>query len=303
MLRSVIAVSSILSVLVVACSGSDVPVGASGTSSQQLQKKKDGSATGDGSTCSWEGTTAYDTAAATNAGSGTAQSGTVGAPPAAPNGTPTTPVPTYVVGDDFKSIDGCNECSCTAQGIMCTLKACPAPPTPAPCPALARMCKDGSTGKQGPNCSQICPEDGTVIACTDDAKKCPDGSYVPRVAPSCDFAACPTGGGTICGAPSKVCPDGTVISPGPNCVYPSCPNGGTVCSADAKECPDGSYVSRTGPNCTFPACPGETTTCTNTECGPAPLVASKQCADGSIAGPVCQRSAAGTCGWIITSCP
>jgi hypothetical protein len=29
-------------------------------------------------------------------------------------------------------------------------------------------------------------------ACTQEAKQCPDGSYVSRVAPSCDFAQCPT---------------------------------------------------------------------------------------------------------------
>lgn len=30
------------------------------------------------------------------------------------------------------------------------------------------------------------------IACTAEARMCPDGSYVSRVAPSCEFAACPT---------------------------------------------------------------------------------------------------------------
>lgn len=29
------------------------------------------------------------------------------------------------------------------------------------------------------------------VMCTMDAKQCPDGSYVGRVAPSCEFAACP----------------------------------------------------------------------------------------------------------------
>ncbi len=31
-----------------------------------------------------------------------------------------------------------------------------------------------------------------VIACTMDAKICPDGSYVGRVAPKCEFALCPS---------------------------------------------------------------------------------------------------------------
>ncbi|MFA6552157.1 MAG: PKD domain-containing protein [Candidatus Paceibacterota bacterium] len=32
---------------------------------------------------------------------------------------------------------------------------------------------------------------GTAVACTTDAKQCPDGSYVGRVAPSCNFKECP----------------------------------------------------------------------------------------------------------------
>lgn len=30
------------------------------------------------------------------------------------------------------------------------------------------------------------------VACTMDAKQCPDGSFVGRVAPNCEFAACPS---------------------------------------------------------------------------------------------------------------
>jgi hypothetical protein len=30
-----------------------------------------------------------------------------------------------------------------------------------------------------------------AVACTLDAKMCPDGSYVGRIPPSCEFAACP----------------------------------------------------------------------------------------------------------------
>jgi hypothetical protein len=33
----------------------------------------------------------------------------------------------YSVGDGFPSTDGCNTCSCTARGVICTLRACPAP--------------------------------------------------------------------------------------------------------------------------------------------------------------------------------
>lgn len=40
---------------------------------------------------------------------------------------------------------------------------------------------------------------GNSVVCTMDAKLCPDGSYVGRVGPNCEFAACPgagTGTGT-----------------------------------------------------------------------------------------------------------
>lgn len=72
------------------------------------------------------------------------------------------------------------------------------------------------------------PQPGPV-ACTDDAKQCPDGSYVNRVAPSCDFAACPT-------------PDTSGNPP-------------VACPMIAKQCPDGSYVHPEGPKCEIPACP------------------------------------------------
>ena len=62
--------------------------------------------------------------------------------------------------------------------------------------------------------------------CTMDAKLCPDGSYVGRSGPNCEFK-CP---GDNSDTPARVCPQ------------------------DAKLCPDGSYVGRTGPNCQF-VCP------------------------------------------------
>jgi len=38
---------------------------------------------------------------------------------------------------------------------------------------------------------EIPVESGETIACTMDAKMCPDGSYVGRQGPSCEFTACP----------------------------------------------------------------------------------------------------------------
>lgn len=286
---SFVIVASILSAA--ACGGSDVAVGKTDATDQRLQTKKDGTPTGNGQTCSWEGTTVYD------AIGGTA---------------PTSPVPAYTVGDEFKSIDGCNECTCAAKGIMCTVRSCGGGTDPGPnaCDLSLRICKDNAPPKAGPSCEQICPEDGEVVACTADARKCPDGSFVPRVAPKCEFAACP-GGGTVCGAPAKQCPDGSTVSPGPNCVYPECPGGNVACTADAKKCPDGSYVGRTGPKCEFAACPsgclgGPTALCpcTDAECGPKPGAPNYTCPDGkTIAGPgECSRLH-GKCGYPIIACP
>jgi hypothetical protein len=76
--------------------------------------------------------------------------------------------------------------------------------------------------------------------CTQEAKQCPDGSFVSRTGPNCEFAPCPEekkhddyqGSGQINNRPK-------------------------MCTQEAKQCPDGSFVSRTGPNCEFAPCPGE----------------------------------------------
>lgn len=96
------------------------------------------------------------------------------------------------------------------------------------CAMDAKLCPDGSSvGRTGPYCEfEACPGEspiplqpikpteprgGTVppiitpgpieegggstsggaVACTMDAKMCPDGSYVGRTAPNCEFAPCP----------------------------------------------------------------------------------------------------------------
>ena len=200
MRRSIVLVLS--SLVITACSGGVVPVG---QTAQELKTKSDGSPTGDGKTCSWEGTGLYDgSSAATGA---------------------------QLLGTDFPSLDGCNECSCSSHGIMCTLRTC----EPKACPDLAKQCPDGSyVGATGPKCEFICKGGGTgddpgtgtspPKACSADARQCPDGSYVSRTGPNCEFAQCP-------------------------------PGTGKACSQEALKCPDGSYVSRTGPNCEFTPCP------------------------------------------------
>lgn len=73
--------------------------------------------------------------------------------------------------------------------------------------------------------------DGEQVMCTMEAKMCPDGSYVGRQGPNCEFAACPA----------------TPAEP-------------VACTMEAKICPDGTAVGRQGPNCEFAACPSEDAT-------------------------------------------
>jgi hypothetical protein len=132
--------------LATACSGGTVNVG---TQEQELRKKSDGGASGNGQTCSIDDATQY------------------------------------AIGETFKTPDGCNDCTCTKDGAMCTLRAC----APA-CTEEAKQCPDGSyVSRTGPKCEFVCPP---PTACTTEAKLCPDGkTYVSRTGPSCEFAPCP----------------------------------------------------------------------------------------------------------------
>lgn len=215
---------------VVACSGDDPTAGKSGSTQQELKKKQDGSPTGNGTTCSWEGT--GQTVAVAPPTTSTDDNGTSASPPyegddvessapgqepqgAAGNDGTTASLPSddvsstvYPVGQTFKSPDGCNDCSCSPNGIVCTVRACakdpPASPPSTVCPAIAILCPDGKPAKTGPNCELICATQDEPVTpdgssndnggiCPQDAKKCPDGSYVARTGPKCQFAACPKG--------------------------------------------------------------------------------------------------------------
>ncbi len=69
------------------------------------------------------------------------------------------------------------------------------------------------------------------VACPMEAKQCPDGSYVGRVGPNCEFAACPKVAQKPASAPLdcindvlvKRCPDGSLIIAYSNCEFPACP--------------------------------------------------------------------------------
>mgnify|MGYP001568350922 CR=1 FL=1 len=99
--------------------------------------------------------------------------------------------------------------------------------------------ENGSTSpsvvsSSGPNGS---PQAGSVsespVFCTQDAKQCPDGSYVSRQGPNCEFAPCPTVAPVSTCSPRPACFDVT-----PSCKMPE-PIGGW--------CPTSSPIRTTTP--------------------------------------------------------
>jgi eight-cysteine-cluster-containing protein len=137
-----VAVAASTALSITACSGSDVTVG---SSDQALKKKSDGGATGDGSTCSWDDTISYDVA--------------TGKETRTPSGSG------YNVGDSFPSPDGCNSCTCTAQGIACTARACA--PGGGTCTLNGKTYDAGQSFPSPDGCNNCsCQSDGS-IACTE----------------------------------------------------------------------------------------------------------------------------------------
>ena len=137
--------------LLAACSGGDIAVGSTGTDHQDLKKTSDGGATGDGGTCSWDDVTGYDP----STGKTTTSSSNPGE---------------YKVGDTFPSLDGCNTCSCTAEGILCTERACaPADGGSGSCTYGGKTYSTGATFPSTDNCNQCsCDASGNVL-CTERA--------------------------------------------------------------------------------------------------------------------------------------
>lgn len=91
------------------------------------------------------------------------------------------------------------------------------------------------------------------VFCTADVQLCPDGSYVGRSGPNCEFSACPIPEGTM--MEDGTLPDSEGEGSGGQNNGASGGDQQIACTMEAKLCPDGSYVGRSGPNCEFAKCP------------------------------------------------
>ncbi len=68
------------------------------------------------------------------------------------------------------------------------------------------------------------PAAGDQVMCTQEAKMCPDGSFVGRTGPKCEFSPCPEPV-AACTKEAKICADGTAVGrEGPKCEFAPCPS-------------------------------------------------------------------------------
>ena len=105
----------------------------------------------------------------------------------------------YMIGDHFPSDDGCNECSCTPEGVGCTARAC------APNDAGVAICGASGGCTEGPAC----------------------GAYCCGIGERCENGTCQCGSGAACEV-NDVC-----ASAGPG----SADQCGTVCCGQSGPCP------------------------------------------------------------------
>jgi hypothetical protein len=166
-----------------------------------------------------------------------------------------------------------NDALSTQPGDACDASDC------GPQPMLAIRCDDGSTAT--PVCRRNAKD-----TCGWDFATCPPPPVPPGPptppppTPSCDKTAC----GPEPLHASQICADGSSTGP--------------FCELNPKTNACGWVFT------TCPPPPPPPVKCGPDQCGPEPYgVPNYLCKDGSIAGPVCEENAKGTCGWTIVSCP
>src|SRR3989344_9274407 len=131
------------------------------------------------------------------------------------------------------------------------------------------------------------------VACTEEAKICPDGSAVGRTGPNCEFADCP--------AP-----------PNPNCDYETFEKkyvgkSPDECSRIKFQCEQNRayFQDECGCGCKLIESNTTQTACEPSDCGPQLGMPNYLCPDGkTTAGPTgrCLRNSDGTRGWEGNNC-
>jgi|GEM_PF-3169363 len=134
------------------------------------------------------------------------------------------------------------------------------------CTMEAKICPDGtSVGRVPPKC-EFAPCGGSNVKCIADVKKCSNGKYAKRVPPNCEFTPCEE----TAVSNETVTVDPTIPVEGWDNRHPLPPvpatgtsggaaGGQVMCTMEAKICPDGTSVGRVPPKCEFAPCGSKTT--------------------------------------------
>lgn len=117
------------------------------------------------------------------------------------------------------------------------------------------------------------PAEPQIIFCTADVKECPDGSFVSRTGPSCQFAECPAPSPRSCPADAKLCSDGSAVGrTGPNCEFAACPADQSV-----QKCSPDSRLAEMCAEIYAPVCAAVQVECVTTPCNPVPETYPNEC--------------------------
>ncbi|MDB9944386.1 META domain-containing protein [bacterium] len=110
---------------------------------------------------------------------------------------------------------------------------------------------------QTQNSEEIIEDDTTPVACTMEAKICPDGTSVGRTGPNCEFSPCPEVEEVEEPADFEQKVEERDRIPNDQGMEYPIPDSeqGMFCTSDVQKCEDGSFVGRIPPSCNFAACP------------------------------------------------
>ena len=161
--------------------------------------------------------------------------------------------PCAVPGATTLSDDGCNTCSCTDGGWVCTLRACVDAVSP------GDPCSDsGATAPAIDGCNS-CQCDGASWSCTEIACACTDGETTDD---GCNTCEC-SGGAWACTERACACVDGQTMNDGCNeCV---CSGGDWACDTAVCACTDGETMT-TDDGCNTCTCNQNNWVCTQRAC-------------------------------------